>query len=270
MTYNDVSANNYVPNTYSYSGFLETLGAFDIAAVQYLYGPNISKNIGNNIYPLNESDLNGWNCIWDNGGTDVISAESALTSVTINLNNASLKNELGGGGYISQVGSKSYGYTIAFNSTGNCIIENAIGSDFNDKLIGNNFSNVLSGGDGNDRLFGRRGLDELFGGYSNDRLSGGAHNDLLNGGEGRDTLKGGLGNDSLTGGGGKDKFLLEANKGQDIITDYTSGEDKIKLLGGLAQSDLIIRQVEGDVKINYEGSLLAIIQNTIADDLTFI
>ena len=109
-----------------------------------------------------------------------------------------------------------------------------------------------------------------MGGDSNDRLSGGSNDDILEGGEGRDTLKGGKGNDSLTGGDGKDKFLLEANKGRDIITDYRYGEDKLKLLGGLTESDITILEVGSDVKIKYEGDLMAIVQNTIADDLTFI
>ena len=105
MTYNDIGANSYVPDSYSYSGYLETLGAFDIASIQYLYGPNINQNTEDNTYFLNESELNGWQCIWDNGGTDTISAESALKSVSIDLRNATLQNI--GGGVMYQVGKDS-------------------------------------------------------------------------------------------------------------------------------------------------------------------
>ncbi|WP_288250526.1 matrixin family metalloprotease, partial [uncultured Prochlorococcus sp.] len=128
MTYNDVGANDYAPSSEVYSGYLETLGAFDIAATQSLYGANTSQNTGDDTYYLNSNQLNGFYCIWDNGGTDTISAESASDSVSINLNNATLQNAEGGGGYISQIGSQYLGYTIAYNSTGDCIIENAIGS----------------------------------------------------------------------------------------------------------------------------------------------
>ena len=82
-------------------------------------------------------------CIWDNGGNDTISAAFSLQSVNIDLRNASLQNQVGGGGYVSQVGSESKGYTIAYNSTGNCIIENETGSNYNDVLKGNSFANVL-------------------------------------------------------------------------------------------------------------------------------
>ena len=74
MTYNDTNAGNgYVPTSSSAtSGFLETLGAFDIAAIQYLYGPNINSNTGDTIWYLDEDERNGWYCIWDNGGNDTI------------------------------------------------------------------------------------------------------------------------------------------------------------------------------------------------------
>ena len=81
---------------------------------------------------------------------------------------------------------------------------------------------------------------------------------------------GGLGNYQLTGGAGRDKFSINTGTGRDVITDYTSGEDKIKLLGGLTESDLTIREVGADMRIKYEGDLMAIVQNTVADDLTFI
>ena len=46
-----------------------------------------------------------------NGGTDTISAERSDCSVSIDLRNATLENEVGGGGYISQIGRESLGYT---------------------------------------------------------------------------------------------------------------------------------------------------------------
>ena len=55
-----------------------------------------------------------------------------------------------------------------------------------------------------------------------------------------------------------------------MITDYTSGEDRIQLLGGLNASDLTFTYADGDTKIRYEKDLMAIVQNTIADDITFI
>ena len=45
------------------------------------------------------------------------------SSVSIDLRNATLENEVGGGGYISQIGSEALGITIAYNSTGDCILK---------------------------------------------------------------------------------------------------------------------------------------------------
>ena len=151
MTYNDIgSGNNFTATTNSSDGFLMNLGAFDIAAIQYLYGANTSHGSGNNIYNLDESSLNGFFCIWDNGGTDTISGASSSTQVNIDLRGATLDNAQGGGGYASQVGSLFKGYTIAYNSTGSCIIENAIGSAYNDTIRGNVANNRLNGGGGSD------------------------------------------------------------------------------------------------------------------------
>ena len=83
-------------------------------------------------------------------------------------------------------------------------------------------------------------------------------------------MTGGLGNDQLTGGAGRDKFCISTGTGRDLITDYGTGNDHIKLLGGLTESDLTIRQAGDNVKIKYEGDLMAIVENTLIADLTFI
>jgi len=82
-------------------------------------------------------------------------------------------------------------------------------------------------------------LNNLITGNSGkNTLSGGAGNDRLNGGAGNDILKGGAGNDILTGGAGSDTFVFESLlDGVDTITDFASGQDRLRLaqaeLGGL-------------------------------------
>ena len=171
MTYNDIDANEYMPEEEADNGFLEGLGAFDIAATQYLYGPNKNQSTGDDTYYLDEEDSNGWYCIWDNGGTDTITAEDATKSVSIDLRNATLENEVGGGGYISQIGNDSLGLTIAYNSTGDCIIENATGSDQDDTLIGNEVNNILDGGAGDDTMSGGDGNDTYIVDSKGDRVT---------------------------------------------------------------------------------------------------
>ena len=47
---------------------------------------------------------------------------------------------------------------------------------------------------------------------------------------GGDTLTGGTGNDTLTGGDGADVFIFDG-KGTDVVTDYTAGQDTLKITG---------------------------------------
>jgi len=56
-------------------GYASTPMAFDIAAIQYLYGVNSTYHTGNDVYLLPEADVTGaistnWSSIWDAGGSD--------------------------------------------------------------------------------------------------------------------------------------------------------------------------------------------------------
>ena len=59
----------------------------------------------------------------------------------------------------------------------------------------------------------------------NVKIYGNDLNNYLTGGTGKDTLDGGDGNDELTGGKGNDVFIFSG--GDDTITDYEAGKDKI-------------------------------------------
>ena len=114
------------------------------------------------------------------------------------------------------------------------------------------------------------GNDRLNGGKDNDRLFGEAGNDILLGGKGADTFNGGEGNNKYIGGDGADRFCISRGIGKDVITDYGTGNDQIKLLGGLKERNLTINQAGNDVRIKYEDDLLAIVKETIAADINFI
>ena len=98
-----------------------------------------------------------------------------------------------------------------------------------DRIKGNNGNDFLNGLDGSDDLFGENGDDTLNGGNSIDNLFGGNGNDILNGGNGNDWLGGDKGDDVLTGGLGSDVFLFAKSGGNDIITDFANGSDKIQI-----------------------------------------
>ncbi|MBP0446676.1 family 16 glycosylhydrolase [Roseomonas sp. SSH11] len=56
-------------------------------------------------------------------------------------------------------------------------------------------------------------------------------NDVLKGGAGHDWIQGGQGNDRLTGGAGADSFVFDDWDGDDVITDFQPGLDRIILRG---------------------------------------
>ncbi|WP_264212638.1 hypothetical protein [Leisingera thetidis] len=99
----------------------------------------------------------------------------------------------------------------------------------NDDIAGYKGNDILRGGGGHDTIKGGNGQDTLKGGNRGDELSGGGGNDDLRGGNGNDDLHGGAGNDTLKGGNGKDTFVFDAGTGQDIITDFEIGVDKVYL-----------------------------------------
>jgi hypothetical protein len=70
---------------------------------------------------------------------------------------------------------------------------------------------------------------EINGEAGNDVLWGSNGNDTINGGDGDDVLFGGTGSDTLTGDAGSDTFQFTATAGNDIITDFNTSGDTIKL-----------------------------------------
>ena len=103
------------------------------------------------------------------------------------------------------------------------------GGDDNDTLSGGAGSDDLFGGEGDDTLDGGAGNDDLFGGMERDTLIGGPGDDDLEGDDGDDVLEGGIGNDDLIGGFGADIFKFSSGEGDDVIEDFTPGEDRIDL-----------------------------------------
>ena len=92
------------------------------------------------------------------------------------------------------------------------------GTDGPDRLVGTAGDDEIRGEEGNDTLFGKGGHDILRGDEGNDSLSGGGGNDRLRGDKGDDTLTGGTGND---------RFIFNLQGGDDIVTDFTDGQDRL-------------------------------------------
>ena len=158
MSYNDGWQTQFGSHSSPGYGYQGTPMAFDIAALQELYGVNNSYQTGNNTYTL--PTVNGdnqntyWSCIWDAGGTDTISNSGSSIACTINLNAAPLTGA-NAGGYVSWNSNIVGGFTIA----NGVVIENATGGSGNDTLTGNTANNTLDGGAGNDTMIGGAGDD---------------------------------------------------------------------------------------------------------------
>jgi VCBS repeat-containing protein len=143
--------------------------AFDIAAIQAIYGANNTYHTGNDTYVM--PDVNevgtGYICIWDAGGTDTISAGDAEAGVIIDLKAATLQNAPGGGGFVSRVTGILGGFTIANGVT----IENAAGGSGDDFIYGNDANNRIDGKSGSDTMLGGAGADTFVYSRGNDTIT---------------------------------------------------------------------------------------------------
>lgn len=215
----------------------------DIAAIQAMYGADMTTRTGDTTYGFNSNagrdafdfDLTPAPvmAIWDAGGVDTLDASGYATNQIIDLREGSLSS-IGGVTFetapsfeevnanraeagFPPIARATYDANMAVleqnpvvgQLTDNvgiaygAVIENAVGGSGNDLLVGNGVANTLTG----------------------------------NGGD--DTLVGGDGIDSLTGGAGSDTFFAEINSttvgsksgpvSLDIVTDFVSGIDKIDL-----------------------------------------
>ncbi len=146
---------------------------------------------------------------------------------------------------------------------------NASGVNNITRIIGNTLANTISGGTKADTILGGGGNDSISGNNGKDVLYGGTGNDVLSGGAGNDTLYGETGNDTLTGGSGSDTFVYSSGDGNDTITDYTAGQDKIKIASGsisggsVSGSDVVLKVGTGALNIaNAKDKKISIVNSS--------
>ncbi len=142
-----------------------------------------------------------------------------------------------------------------------------------DFITGENGNDFLVGNDGNDSIIGGEGDDFLLGNQGDDTLDGGIGDDVLSGGMGDDILLGAMGNDTLWGKEGSDIFMIELDRGQDLISDFTDGIDLFGLTNSLGFSDLSITDnAAGKATLirdpTNNNQLLAIVNNVSPTDIT--
>ncbi|MCB1504801.1 MAG: M10 family metallopeptidase C-terminal domain-containing protein [Hyphomicrobiaceae bacterium] len=230
--------------------------AFDIAALQLLYGANTDHNSGNDVYLLPDANTNGtgWMSIWDTGGTDSIEYRGTQDAV-IDLRAATLEGPLGGGN-ISSADTIEGGYTIANGVE----IENARGGSGDDGLIGNDLANTLVGGGGADHYVGNGGNDTIYVDAAD--LAQGIGYEWLDAGGGTDTV--------IYAAGTGTTYLALKNTGVEVVranraNDVIDGRDSangLKLYGNLGNDylagssykDLLYGQGDDDTFVATAGN----------------
>ena len=123
--------------------------AYDVAALQYLYGPNTKFNSGNTTYTF-DPNIPEIKLIWDGGGTDTLNFSNFSESSTINLTDGSYSTIPFNGWFLKN------NFSIAFGA----VIENVITGSGADVIVGNSSNNVITGGLGGDTIDGDAGIDQ--------------------------------------------------------------------------------------------------------------
>ncbi len=121
--------------------YAESYMLYDIAALQEIYGANMTYHQGDNLYTISDSSPQ---TIWDAGGSDTINTAGVASDVVIHL-------EAGG---FSSIGDTNT-LAIAYGA----VIEKAVTGSGDDILYGNSANNTLNGGAGADSYYGQAGND---------------------------------------------------------------------------------------------------------------
>jgi len=211
-------------------GFATTPQLDDIAAIQRLYGPNMSTRTGDTVYGFNSNADRPWFVItakdqpvifavWDAGGRDTFDFSGYADDQVIDLRQ----------GFFSDVGGSLGNVTIAKGVD----IENAIGGGGADTLNGNALANVLSGGAGGGMIMGGAGNDTISQASGTSYLRGEDGDDSIVGGSGFDDINGNMGNDTCVSGGGDDWVV----GGKD--NDSLVGSDGANLVYGNLGNDTL-------------------------------
>src|SRR4028119_2506628 len=170
------------------------------------------------------------------GANDVIAGGGGNDLIVTGGGNDSIGGGDGNDSILSGSGSDAVaggsGDDFIFGGKGDDLLDGGSGDDL---ISGDRGNDTALGGGGNDTVFGGQGRDIVSGGDGNDSLYGGKDNDTVNGGSGNDFISGDRGSDVLTGGDGSDTFYFFSSGGDygvDTITDFTPGQDKIRLKQG--------------------------------------
>lgn len=182
------------------------------------------------------------------GGNDFLNFSDSSTNVRVNL---------------SIITTQTVNSNLKLTLSANNVIENVVGGNGSDRLIGNSLNNTLNGGSGDDVLTGGGGADTLIGGFGNDIFTGGADSDRFLYSSGQTFISNDLGSDILTDfTSGSDKLLLNKNtftalssvvgNGLSQVSDFTTVEDDG--LAATSNAFLVYSRSSGSLYYNQNGN----------------
>lgn len=238
FTHGNTGAKGYVNwTTGGYYQTPQTPMVHDIAAVQAMYGADLTTRTGDTTYGFNsnaghdvydfEQNINPFLSIYDAGGHDTLDLSGWTHPSTLDLRPGAFSSGFGEEANAAELNAM-YGLNPAvFTQTvWTAIFEGRTSNPgFLSENIGIAYNTVIEDG---------------ITGSGNDRLIG---NDVAN------RLDGGAGSDLYTGGAGADTFVFGHTGHYDYITDFKTGEDKIDLTGVLGENgqfNVVGNQIFGD------------------------
>jgi Ca2+-binding RTX toxin-like protein len=212
------------------SNKIETGSGQDTITTTAVNGVNIiTAGAGNNTITTTTTGL---------GSTKVVTLEGNDTITTTNV---------------------GFGTSVVLSGAGNDTITTGAGADLvvsgagNDTVTTTGGDDIVFGGSGNDTVTTGEGADIVLGGGGDDTIAAGAGDDIVFGGDGDDSINAAAGADIIVGGAGNDIIRLgsdgsdidtvifgsnKTSNGNDIITQFTSGVDKLNLHAMTTQTEI--------------------------------
>lgn len=263
---------------YTYRGaYARTPMAYDIRALQYLYGASYLNNTDTTYRYDAGNFINIKQAIWDGGGIDTLDF-SSLPALPPDLVAPRTEPPIPPPAPLPP----KTGYYFDMNEGGQLTAQNALNRAIypvippgNQQNSGGNQDNATPPRTANTNVYNTTIgfgvlIENLIGSPGNDEILGNNLANNISGGDGDDQITGARSADILTGGPGADVFVLARGDGgrtiaeADIITDFTPGVDRIGLALGLnlgqiafsagnSPNDTILRLADS-------GEFLAVVQ----------
>jgi flagellin-like hook-associated protein FlgL len=258
-----------------------TIGVYDVAIAEYLYGAGSGTRDGDSTYSYSDGQV-FIETIVDHGGTDTIDASAQTTSSIINLAPGSYSS-IGlrtTAEYAAEVATRvvdaaiAAGYqTEAGRAADEAFWTSYYTSTFNSQDDGTN--TIYNTGNNDLYYLGQENLgiaysatiENAIGGSGDDTITGNTADNVLKGGSGDDVIDGGTGIDTAIFSGSYADYSISNSGGRYTVVDNvgTDGSDTVTNIEAFEFSDLTYRVAEEDTVATTTSALVS---GTQVDGLT--